>query len=449
MKIRKLIAISLGVTMLASFAACTPQTTEPATTQPISSDETSAAVASETTGSDTTISFSWWGGDERHNATLDAIAAFEAQNPGIKVDSQYAAWTGWEEAMATKFFSNTAPDMNQINWNWISQFSGDGSKFADINQYSNIIDLTQFDQASLDQCFVADKLQAVPVSMTGRIFYWNKTTFDNAGIETPNSLEDLYAAADAFKSNLGEDYFPLVMGEYDRAILLPYYLESKYGKAWVENNVLQYSVEEIADGLQFFSDLEAGGVIPTIQMVTGDGAESLDKNPKWINGRYAGIFEWDSSATKFRDALDGEQEFVVGNYFADLGESQGGFAKVSLAFAISESSQNKEACAQLMEYLLNDDTGTAILGSQRGIPLSKKAIANTDSKGLLDPLVKEANEKVLAWVKFPLDPKFEDARLKNTDGTYYDAFSGLSYGDYDAQTAAQILADGINAVLAS
>ena len=31
-------------------------------------------------------------------------------------------------------------------------------------------------------------------------------------------------------------------------ILMTFYLESKYGKAWVENNECQYSEEEIVDG---------------------------------------------------------------------------------------------------------------------------------------------------------------------------------------------------------
>ena len=44
--------------------------------------------------------------------------------------------------------------------------------------------------------------------------------------------------------------------------------------------------------------------IPTVSTILGDGAESLDKNPKWMEGKYAGIFKWDSSATKFGGALN-------------------------------------------------------------------------------------------------------------------------------------------------
>lgn len=44
---------------------------------------------------------------------------------------------------------------------------------------------------------------------------------------------------------------------------MTFYLESKYGKAWVENNECQYSEEEVVDGLNFIKSLEDNHVIPT------------------------------------------------------------------------------------------------------------------------------------------------------------------------------------------
>lgn len=101
--------------------------------------------------------------------------------------------------------------------------------------------------------------------MTGRIFYWNKATFDKAGISVPKSLAELKAAGETFKTKLGEEYYPLVLGEYDRMILMVYYLESVYGKAWVENEKLQYSAEEIQEGLKFIQSLEDAHVTPSIK----------------------------------------------------------------------------------------------------------------------------------------------------------------------------------------
>lgn len=473
-KMKKFLALGLAAAMTLSMAACgnssdsvanntpaestpaapaesTPADTTPADAEtPADTDaDAPAANAGDWDGSyeECELTFSWWGGDSRHEATMAAVDAFEAKYPGITVKETYGAWSGWEESMATMFATKTAPDVNQINWNWITSYSSDGSAFLDLNTVSNVLDLTQFDQKYLDMCTVAGKLQAIPVSMTGRIFYWDKTTFDEAGIDTPKTLADLMAAGETFKTTLGDDYYPVALGEYDRMILMVYYLESVYGKNWVENGALNYTVEEIQEGLDFIQSLEDAHVTPSIATIAGDGAESLDKNPKWAEGQYAGIFEWDSSASKFGGALADGREFVVGEELSDMGNYQGGFTKVSLGFAISEGTAHPTEAAMLMQFLLNDDEGTTIMASERGIPLSKAALANCTAQGLLNETVAEANGKILDYVSYELDPKFEDAGLKNSDGVYYDAMAGLSYGDYDSAAAAQVIFDGVTEVL--
>ncbi len=324
---KKALTLVMAAAMAAGLAGCgngakqaeetTAAQTEAAKTEAAKTEAETTAEPTEAEGLtvNTTdpieISFSWWGGDSRHEATLAAVDAFMKKYPNITVKTSYSAWDGWEDKMSSQFATGTAPDVNQINWNWITSFSSDGSAFYDLNKLSDILDLSQFSEDYLAQCTVADKLQGVPISMTGRIFYWNKTTSDQAGIETPKTLADLRAAGKVFQEKLGDDYYPLAMNEYDRTIFMVYYLESKYGKAWVENNELQYSEDEIKDGLEFIQSLEADHVIPSIATIAGDGAASFDKNPKWMEGKYAGILDCDSAATKQHGALNEGQEFVL------------------------------------------------------------------------------------------------------------------------------------------
>ena len=394
------------------------------------------------------LTFSWWGGDARHAATQEAVAAFTAAT-GIEVTNTYSAWSGWEDKMSQYFASDSAFDVNQVNWNWLFSFTNaDGSsKFYDLNEVADVIDLSQFDAGALAQCTVDGKLLAIPVSMTGRIFYWNKTTFEKAGLETPKTLADLMAAGPVFAEKLGDECYPLALGSYDKMILMVHYLECKYGKDWVVDGKLNYTKDEIIEGFAFIQSLEDAHVIPSSETLTGDGADSLDKNPKWMEGKYAGIWEWDSSASKFEKALNEGQEFIVGDYFTDLGEYQGGFTKVSMAMCIANTAADKKLAASLIEFLLNSEEGARLMNSQRGIPLSKKANELCLAEGLLNAKVAEANSKVMAWCKNALDPQFEAAALKNNDGVYADAFEGLSYGDYSIEEAADALIEGINEVL--
>ena len=60
-------------------------------------------------------------------------------------------------------------------------------------------------------------------------------------------------------------------------------------------------------------------------------------------------------------------------------------------------------------------------------------------------MVKEANSKVTAYSKFPLDPYFEHNDLKaNPDGVYYKVFGKLSAGNTTSAEAAEELLKGID-----
>lgn len=178
----------------------------------------------------------------------------------------------------------------------------------------------------------------------------------------------------------------------------------------------------------------------------------LTRTQKWIDGKYAGILEWDSSASKFEQAVEEStnkpgQEFVIGE-FIKFGDYDGGFTKISMGLSVAASSAHPKEAAMLINFLLNDPEGVEICSTERGIPCSAAAVAILNEKGLGNELVKEANAKVLGYSKFPLDTKFEHNDLKaNPDGVYYKVFGKFSSGDTDAAKAAEDLIKGVNECL--
>ena len=451
--IKKAMALSLAAVMTVSLAACGGSSSGGS-----SSGNSGGSAGGSSSGSSggsgdekVELKFSWWGGDSRHEATEKAVQAFMAKYPNITVTTEYGAWSGWEEKQALNIMGGNAADVMQVNWNWIESYSNNGTNFANLEDYKDVLDLTQFPGESLELCKADGKLMAVPVALTGRLFYWNKTTFDEVNVALPTDEASLFAAGEAFKA-FNEDYYPLALGEYDRMIFLVYYLESVYGKPWVQDNQIQYTAEEIAAGLEFIKKMEDEHVIPTLAVLNGDMADSLDKNAKWIDGKYAGILEWDSSASKFEQAITEStnkpnQEFVIGE-FIKFGDHDGGFTKISMGLAVAATSAHPKEAAMLINFLLNDPEGVEICSTERGIPCSAAAVAVLNEKNLGNALVKEANAKVLGFSKFPLDAKFEHNDLKaNPDGVYYKVFGKFSAGDTDAAKAAEDLMKGVNECL--
>ena len=419
-----------------------------------SSTASSAAEAASVAGLSSdpvTLTMSWWGGESRHNAYQEALKAFSAEHTTITVNPTFAAWSGWEDTMSTKFAGGVAEDVCQINWNWLYKYSGNGQTFLDLNSVTDYLDMSQWDDAKLGACNVANAQQCVPISMTGRIFYWNMTTFNKAGItEVPATEDDLFAAGKAFQEKLGDDYYPLHLGAYDRMILMVFYLESKYGKDWADptTSTLNYTADEIAEGIDFIKSLVDGHVImplPTYYGANGDGA--THQSNEWITGKIAGIFEWDSAASKYQDALDEENKpgFTVGEEIK-FGDYNGGFSKVSMGMAITKTCKNPAEAATLIEYLWNGD-GAAIMGSECGIPASKAGLATAQAAGKINELVAEANGKVMAFASCQLDPLFESSDLKATGtGIYQEVFDTVDYDNKSGADVVDTLLDGMSAV---
>lgn len=409
------------------------------------------SLAEGLTTEDITLTMSWWGGETRAEATQAALDAFMEKHPNIKVDATFNAWTGWEDAMGLAFATDTAQDIVQINWNWIFNFGSEGNVFADLYEHKDVLDLTQFPESALKASEIEGKLQGVPIAMTARTMYWNKNTFDKAGMEIPTTWDELLASGEAMAAALGDDYYPMSLTEYDRIIFMVYYLESMYNKPWVVDNKINYTKEEIAEGFAMISELEDKHVIPTIQMIKDFAADPLDKSDRWINGYWPGVHNWNTSFGPLLTALpeDQQENFIVTGMFDGL-PNKGGLNKISMEFAITQTCEHPKEAAALINFLLNEEEGVIPMASERGVPASAVGFEIASREGILDALTIDATNFALneGWNGFDLDPYFEHSDLKNNpEGAYFKIFSAHSYDNIDDAAAADQLMEAITTLL--
>ena len=366
-------------------------------------------------GKTVNLKMSWWGGDARHKQTLEAIKLFEEKYPEIKVKPEYGGWQGWQEKVTTQIVGNTSPDVMQINWNWIDLFSKDGDGFYDLNKVKDILELDKnYSQELLDQCIVNGKLNALPVGITGKVFYINKTTYEKAGLPIPTSFDEMIKSAKVIREKLGEDYYAFDTDAYGAILLMLYKLEQETGKPFIVDNKVAYTEAEVIEAVRFYDNLVKEKVMPSLKVRAAAGFIPLDQHPGWIQGRYAGTYEWDSSAQKWQDALEAGQELVVAPYPQDFGTNKSGFNKVSMAYAIKKNTKHPEEAATLIHFLTSDPEAIKILGTSRGVPSNKTAVAVLKENNQLTGLGFEANTAVKEFAGKGIHPLFEHKRL-NTE----------------------------------
>ena len=78
--------------------------------------------------------------------TQAAIAAFEAENPNIKIKPEYGDWSGYWDKLATQVAANDAPDIIQMDEKYITEYSSRGA-LLDLSKYD--IDTSKLDEAAL------------------------------------------------------------------------------------------------------------------------------------------------------------------------------------------------------------------------------------------------------------------------------------------------------------
>ena len=94
-KLAKVTAIALSAAMGLSLTACGGSQGKADSKTGTTAQTESKAGSDSASTEPVELRMSWWGGDERHTATEEAIKKFMEKYPNIKVTAEYGAWTGW------------------------------------------------------------------------------------------------------------------------------------------------------------------------------------------------------------------------------------------------------------------------------------------------------------------------------------------------------------------
>ncbi|MCX2725224.1 ABC transporter substrate-binding protein [Roseibium salinum] len=389
------------------------------------------------------LRMSWWGGDSRHQATQEALKVC-GEKHGHTIKPEFTGWSGHLEKVTTQIAGGTEADIMQINWPWLPLFSANGEGFADLSGLSNVIELDNWTDAQLASTSVNGHLNGLPVSTTGRVFFFNKTTFDKAGVEIPVTWDDLFTAAQQIREKLGEDYYPLNAIQETAALLVSLRVTQQTGKDLIdpETMTVAWTPEELAKGIEFYGKMMESGVTMTQKKANAAGNAELYEKPEWTDGRIAGSYEWDSTYFKYSDPLEVGQHLVPTEILTgEDAVTEGIYRKPSMMFSISKRSENPEAAAQILNCLLNEPEGIEALGTTRGLPASKAAADQLKEAGSIKPELAQANAIIMAASGPTVSPLNEHPDVRTI---FLDTLEVYAYGQIDAATAAEEIIAGIN-----
>ena len=301
----------------------------------------SATGTQEETGAEATeLRVTWWGGQARHDLTLEVIALFEERNPGVTIQPEFTGWGGYWERLATQAAGGQLPDVVQtaIASGWGNQYAEQGL-FADI--YPMIgrgwLDMSAVEASTLAQNEVDGKLAGIPLGVNAPVIMYDAGLLEAAGMDAPDdswTFEEFGAFANDYAQRSDNYGIDLFKGMND---LFPVYLRNQ-GLSFVDASTddLGYEDSHLVDFWTLLLDMqEKGGAVPPDVMAEH---EALDAR-LILTGEAAMTFSFSNQVGAIVSGATGPVGMAMP---PGPNQDQGMFIKSSLDFSIATNPETEE-----------------------------------------------------------------------------------------------------------
>lgn len=370
------------------------------------------------------LEFGWWGSDPRHTYTIEAIEKFEELNPGIKVKLDYGDFSNYETRWNIKMKAGVAPDVMQVNYAWMKNKAKEEDAFYDIGKLSDTVDLSTYSEESLSYGTVNDTLYALPIALNAKSFVYDKTVYEQYGLEIPKTWDDVFAAADVLSK---DGIYALDMEQSTAWFVIESYWEQKTGKEFITDGRLNLTQEDVEIMLDFYISL--------IQRKVTPDPSKHDAN-HFSDGTYAGGVLWVTDTARYEAMLPEGHTFAVGDYPVLEGAARTGkYIKPATMYAVSKNTEHPEEAAKLLDFLVNSEQMAMRQQVEKGVPVSSKQKSKLEKEGLLAGVLSEAEAHMGDQEIYLINENFENNVMKDELKTATDA---ILYNNQSIKDAAAI-----------
>lgn len=382
-----------------------------------------------------TISFQWWGNDERAVLTEEAIDLFEEKND-VTVETSFSAIDSYIPKLATQIASGSQPDLFLIPMESVKEYTQKGAT-TDLTEYIgeeiSVDDIPESTQkiGQIDGTFYGFTLGTATYGWA-----YDPVAFEEAGVEAPTAgftWDDLIDAGEKIRASTdGAKAAITDPGGY--IAHFGTYLDQNDKLMFTEEGELGFEESDLLDWFDLMQELRDSGA-STDPQTTSTLDQSM-QNSGFALGKSAGEFIAASITGAFVDTI-GEEHVALAPMPTDTGKIGLGMAGTNVA-AISPKSEHPEVAAKLLDFLINDPEAAQILGLTRGIPL------NTTNYEALAPSLaggdKIVNDFVLAHQDQLSDPSpLAPPGVSTLPADFTLAYENIIFGQQSNEDAAKSL----------
>ncbi|MDO4284443.1 MAG: extracellular solute-binding protein [Eubacteriales bacterium] len=386
MRVRKVLAVLCGMTMMASLlAGCggssgTAQQSEENTTEQEETTEAVAEEADDTAETEETTanisgSITVWEHSNSFESALEAVVAgFSEKYPDVEVEWEIKDGDTYYSLLSTAIQSGEAPDVFWTNGTSSSNMADLVSNGA-LMDLSGEIDFSDLEQDSLQIATIDGKQYSVPwMTLDTRCCYYNKDIFEQEGWTVPTTFDEF---EELLAKQKEAGYTPISQCLTDTwSILFTYEpvlaaMEPEYVKGLADYSV-KATDEPAANALNKMLEWkDAGYYGDNVMGVNGDAtilAFTTGKAVMYIGG------SWSTSTISGNNPDLNYGAFQI----PDNNGTRGMVGTYANGFSIYQDTENAEAAKAFVQYCASLEGQTAWVQATGGVSGSPKIEASSE-----------------------------------------------------------------------
>ena len=349
------------------------------------------------TGEATEITFWHAMGGGQGEALEKLVADFESENPDVKVNLQHQGNYGDlnQILVATMQSPTDLPTITQAYPDWMLQFEEANlvTELTDmVNGENGIEDYEDILPGVREEIEQDGKIMALPFNKSTEVFWYNKTLFDELGLEVPTNYEEL---AEVSKKIYEEKGIPGV--GFDS---LPNYYATylhNNGELALDQNLDVASAPSVEAVEYYQNGIKEGyfRIAGTDQYMSGPFANEQV-------GAYIGS---NAGEVYVKDGVDGKFEYAAAPYPAESAIQQG----TNIYMFDNADEAKKNAAFEFLKYLTSKDAQIKFALDTGYMPARTSAIedsAYSGSDSAIAPILADATKNLYSR---PLAPGSQQA----------------------------------------
>lgn len=321
-----------------------------------------------------TISFQWWGNDDRAIATQAVVDLYQEIHPEVMIETSFAPDASYWEKMATQVAGGNAPDLFQMKLEYLKEYAGRGviMDLADLVA-TGAIDTSDMQEQYLASGRVGGATYGIPTGRSTQAFIYDPVSWEGFGLEKPVlgwTWDDVVEWGKVVKEASGGTVAIMSDPGNEQAWFEAWLLQR--GKSiYTEDGELNFTEQELADFWEFTTTLADEGVFTPANVTTSN--DWTMANSPLVRSQALGEINHVSLAPAYFESFG---EVSLAPIPADKdAKATGSYAGATQLLVISEKSSSPEAVADFMDFFLNDPEAGELLGLTRGMPINDSVLA--------------------------------------------------------------------------